>query len=354
VHIVTKLVFSFVLVLLFNSEVYSECLPQEESYKKYVEKTSLAQEYKENETSIKLLKKHLECHPDKEVFHKLAVIYEYSGKYYLAGLAYKNAGKNDEYARIEKIRTQKISSKKKIFELLANNRQKRLLTRYKTRRGFELALFIGGSVISATGLALFIHDKAGGENSLGAQYGLMFGGITLIGAGLFLDPWTYKTLKTSKWYENSHQQLIITEETLVDKREIYGNADKAASKLSYKRFRNTGIGLLILSIPLTALTIYGFFDSYNVYLKDKEEKKENHSEDEKMFEDFGGVMVIHILQLFSFIPAILSITGGTILLVKSSEYKNLKTDAPTVTLNNISPMINPITKTYGISMGFSF
>jgi len=77
----------FVLILLFSTSVYGKCLPRDESYNKYVKKT-----YKQNSKTIKSLKRYLICHKEKEVFIMLAKAYEYDQKYYLAGLAYKDAG----------------------------------------------------------------------------------------------------------------------------------------------------------------------------------------------------------------------------------------------------------------------
>jgi hypothetical protein len=42
------------------------------------------------------------------------------------------------------------------------------------------------------------------------------------------------------------------------------------------------------------------------------------------------------------------------MIAKANSWSKLKTGDTLFTLNNISPIINPITKTYGISMGFSF
>ena len=244
------------------------------------------------------------------------------------------------------------------FQTFADLKAEKYLKKYKTRRGVNTALFIGGAVSVSTGLALFIHDKSGGENSPGAQYGLMFGGISLMGLGLLMYPWTEKTLEVSKWYENSSERMNIKENTQLYERLIHVEADNSSKKSSSKKFRNAGIGLLMMSIPLTALAVYGFYDSYNIYLKnqeaEKEKEKEHPWEGEKMFEDFGGVAFTHILQLFSFIPAILSITGGSILLYKSLKYEKLSTEPSILTLNSIAPIIDPVSKTYGLSMGFSF
>jgi len=353
-RILVKTVFALIFVLFISPEIHSECLPREESYKKHVERTSLAQSIDENEKSIELLRKHLECHPDKEIYYKLAVIYEYIGKHYLAGIAYKNAGRDDEYKRMEAIRLQIIASKKMQFQTFADLKAEKYLRKHKTRRGVNTALFIGGAVSVSTGLALFIHDKAGGENPPGAQYGLMFGGISLMGLGLLMYPWTEKTLEVSKWYENSSEKININEDTLLYERLIHIEADTSAKKNSSKKFRNAGIGLLMMSIPLTALAVYGFYDSYNIYLAEKKSKQpEEQSTSGVPFENIG-IVITHFLQLISFTPAILSITGGSILLYKSLKYEKLNTEPSILTLNSIAPIIDPVSKTYGLSLGFSF
>jgi len=75
VRIMIKTVFAFMFVLFISPQIYSKCLPRDESYKKYVVKSSFARSYEENEKAVKLLKKHLECWKDEEVLLKLAKIY---------------------------------------------------------------------------------------------------------------------------------------------------------------------------------------------------------------------------------------------------------------------------------------
>ncbi|HNZ53448.1 MAG TPA: hypothetical protein PLW37_07345 [bacterium] len=42
------------------------------------------------------------------------------------------------------------------------------------------------------------------------------------------------------------------------------------------------------------------------------------------------------------------------MLAKASKYEQLNTEPSILTLNSITPIIDPVSKTYGLSMGFSF
>ena len=62
----------------------------------------------------------------------------------------------------------------------------------------------------------------------------------------------------------------------------------------------------------------------------------------------------HFLQILTLIPGGVTLAGGVVMIVFASTWSRLKTKPSLFTLKSISPMINPVTKTYGISMGFSF
>ncbi len=68
----------------------------------------------------------------------------------------------------------------------------------------------------------------------------------------------------------------------------------------------------------------------------------------------GDLLVTRVAQGHTFFPAVLLLTGGIKMLIKSSEYKQLNTEPSILTLNSIAPIIDPVSKTYGLSLGFSF
>ncbi|HRQ71270.1 MAG TPA: hypothetical protein PLW78_13320 [bacterium] len=42
------------------------------------------------------------------------------------------------------------------------------------------------------------------------------------------------------------------------------------------------------------------------------------------------------------------------MLAKASNYEKLNTEPTLLTLNSIAPIIDPVSKTYGLALGFSF
>jgi hypothetical protein len=346
VRITAKTVFLFFLIIFMGSGIYSKCLSRDESYKRFVEQTSLAQSYEENEKSIRSLKKHLKCYPEKEVFYKLAVIYEYSQKHYLAEIAYQKAGKDDDQKRMANIIINKKGAEKEKFIAVAESKAAKHLELYKNKKTAATVFHIAGPIVFATGLSLFIHDKAGGENSLTAQYVLMFGGMSLISSGIFLNAFAKNSLRTSQAYGGFSQSFRGDGGTTPDEFFVNSGIDAKTRKALSVSYRKNGVGLMLMSIPMFAIAIYGFFDSYNYH---------NEKTDEDCSHGLCDIeMLGHILQMFSLAPAILSLTGGIILLAKASKYEKLSTEPSLLTLNSIAPVIDPISKTYGLSMGFSF
>jgi hypothetical protein len=65
------------------------------------------------------------------------------------------------------------------------------------------------------------------------------------------------------------------------------------------------------------------------------------------------LFIIPVKILLS-IPGTLLMGKGISMIVRASRWSRLKDEEQFITLNSISPTFNPITKTYGISMGFSF
>jgi len=115
-----------------------------------------------------------------------------------------------------------------------------------------------------------------------------------------------------------------------------------------KTFFKIGIPMILLSIPLAIVACYGYRLSTLEYVKNSD------CSGFDCMVQFPAIFLIHAVQIITFIPAIGSLVGGIVFIVKGAKWKNSQQNEILFTLNNISPMINPITKTYGISMGFSY
>jgi hypothetical protein len=102
-------------------------------------------------------------------------------------------------------------------------------------------------------------------------------------------------------------------------------------------------------MPIIAFGIYSYFDSIK-YAWSSDEEYTYAEGIAKSFKHF----FLYIVQGAVFVPALFSIVIGANMMAKSSKWGKFNDEPTLFTLKSISPMINPITRTYGISMGFSF
>jgi len=329
---------------IFDKE---ECYPLEESYKRFVfEARYLITRGRENYAASRY-KKHLLCWDDKEIYIELGELYESQEKYFLAGIAYKKGNAKERLTQvIEKQAQFTNANENSDFMILSLQTSAKFLKKHEKQIFFRNAFFVVGPIALATGLGLFIHDKASGENSLTAQYTLMLGGMSLISGGFFLNAFSKNSLRISQAYGGFSQSFRGDGGTIPDEFFINSGIDAKTKKALAGSYRKNGVGLMLMSIPMFALAIYGFFDSYNYH---KEKTDEDCSHGLCNFEMLG-----HILQIFSLAPAILSLTGGIILIAKASKHEKLSTEPSLLTLNSIAPMIDPVSRTYGLNLGFSF
>ena len=73
--------------------------------------------------------------------------------------------------------------------------------------------------------------------------------------------------------------------------------------------------------------------------------------------DFGNALAAGItagVGIAAIVSGVIILSGGITLLSISSKWSRLNPKAEIFTLNSIAPMIDPVSKTYGLSMGFSF
>jgi len=217
------------------------------------------------------------------------------------------------------------------FNRLTNESSAHYFERYQLNKLGATMFYVFGVAAFSAGTGLFIHDKVGGENSLTAQYTLLLGGLTLLSSATILNLRSERFLETS----SANSNLLKNQ-----------NIKKLA-----KTYRKHGIAMLSLSIPMIAVAIYGFVDTRK-YIESKYANEDSGDSVSRSIELEKGMA--YIFQGLTFAPAVFTLAGGIIMLVKASRYEKIKTDQTDITLKSISPMINPVTKTYGISMGFSF
>ena len=192
-----------------------------------------------------------------------------------------------------------------------------------------IALFSIGSALAIAGGGIFISNKAfNGETSELIQYPLLIGGLSIIGWGL-------STNFKGDYYVNRSKHIH----------------DISTRKFSARSLKNTGIMMLAISVPILTFSMFSIFDDYRHIYSKKDTDEENESVNNLPPGEYFLILPSKILLTP---PAFLFMIRGIIMLVKSYKWEKLCTNPFKVTLKSISPMINPITKTYGISMGFSF
>jgi len=320
-----------------------ECYPLEESYKKFVFEARYLIMTGKYRYVKRYFEKHLVCWNDKDVYNEFAEFYESKQQFYLAGIQYKKAGNTEKYNAAEKKRAENLNNLgKEAFRA----EYIKSLKNYKIRKVTATTMFFVGSLSLASGIGLFIHSKAGGENSLSAQYSLMLGGLSLIAGGVAVDVGA----DHAKNFYDVGLKYAGNDNTLPKEFYYYSGAQSEVRKMSAKSLKNHGVTLMIMSIPMFAIAAYGFYDNYKY-----SQKKNSDDEDSNWFNiDKEMFYLSCFFQTFSFLPAITSLIVGSIMLAKASNYEKLNTEPSLLTLNSIAPIIDPVSKTYGLSMGFSF
>ncbi len=320
-----------------------ECYPLEESYKRFVFEARYLIMTGKYRYVKRYFEKHLVCWNDKDVYNEFAEFYESKQQFYLAGIQYKKAGNTEKYNETEQKRAKDLNN---LGEEEFRAEYIKSLKNYKIRKVTATTMFFAGSLALVSGLGLFIHSNIGGTNSLSAQYSLMLGGLSLIAGGVAVD----MGADHAKNFYDVGLKYAGNDNTLPKEFYYYSGAQSEVRKMSAKSLKNHGAALMIMSIPMFAIAAYGFYDNYKY-----SQKKNSDDEDSNWFNiDKEMFYLSCFFQTFSFLPAITSLIVGSIMLAKASKYEQLNTEPSLLTLNSIAPMINPVSKTYGVALGFSF
>ncbi len=334
----------FLILIVNSTNIFAASLSKGESRRKLIQKAQEA--YKEGhiKKAVKLYKQHLRSWKDIEASKELAGIYLSQEKYFLAGKIYYEAKLFDEYKKVEQLRLKhkEDNGNPKVWEKarIAAERKK---TSSRIRRGFGAAMMIAGPIFAGTGFSLLIAENVyGRENNKYLQYAFMIGGLTMTGGGVMLDYSADYNRNISEVYslisEKYYDSGTTTKEYYLET-----GMDKIVKKSSVKSLNAHGAGLLLISLPLFAVGIYSFYESSKVFSGDT-------TTSEKVLNAY-----IYAMQSLVFAPPIILVVTGVIYFMKASRFEVLGVDSDTkISLNYISPKIDPITKTYGISMGFSF
>jgi len=287
----------------------------------------------------------LRCWNEKDVWIKLAEIYETEQKLYLAGLAYRKAGMTQKYNEIlVKIQNSKVNT----FERMSRIN----VTKYNyksTAMGVSsIIMFSLGSIAAATGISLFIIDELSDKSySKPAQFSLTLAGLSLLAGGTLLNNGSLNSSIKAKSYLKMSRQYSGDIGTTPQEYYEHSEFEASTRRATAENYKKHALALFSISIPMFAVAIYGFFVTH----KNIEEDNEDYDKWDPTGLETGFA---HFLQLFSLVPAIATLTGSFILLAKGIRNENAVNKNAFMTLNSISPSIDPVSKTYGIAAGFSF
>lgn len=333
------------LIVVTGTNLLACSLSKEDSRRKLIPEAKKALKEGLMKKAVKIYERHLNCWKDTEALKELAEIYLSQKKFFMAGQTYKKANLFDDFQKVEQLRHKHRAKhgNPKIWKK-AYNDAARKMTSSNIRKGFGAVMMFAGPILAGTGFGLLIADNVyGNENNKFLQYAFMVGGLSLTGAGVTLD-------YSADYNRNISQVYSLISEKYYDAgtttREYYEGTgmDKIAKKSSVKSLNAHGAGLLMISLPLFAVGVYSFVETYNLY-------KGGSTSDYDVF--FKGMN--YAMQVAIFVPAILCVTAGAIMFSKASKFEVLGIDSDqTISLDFIAPKIDPITKTYGISMGFSY
>jgi tetratricopeptide (TPR) repeat protein len=346
-QILVKTVFVFLFIFFFTSQLYSFCYEKEKAFKNYVVKSDFYVKHERMDEAEEALKKYLKCYPEKEVFVKLAKLYESQKKYYLAGLTYKTAGLENEYSEVEKRRLSKLTPTTfHNFNSRTNTKIREFKKTGDGLKGGAIALFSIGSALAAAGGGIFISNKAfEGKTSELIQYSLLIGGFSIIGAGFSTnfngDHYTNKSISLEKF----NTREIVDHGTTMEEYFVHTGAQNNAKKMSAKSLKIAGISMLAVSVPILTFSMFSLFDDYrNIFKYTKEDDSER----------LGELLFSYIAKGVFMPPALLFMIRGIVMLAKASKWEKLNTEPSILTLNSIAPIIDPVSKTYGLALGFSF
>lgn len=354
----------FIIVFSALADVYADdspfkknqkCQEYESSYSNYVLKARQLANHSYHDKAASLFKKHLDCWNDPEVSTELAALYSSQKKYYLAGVVLKEAGLIDLYNETENLRIAQ-NSEERISQIKFSAQEKAsgFEKSYRKNKDTAIPLIILGTTAFGTGLGLFMHEKAfSGTNSKTAQYTLMFSGFSMIGSGIILN----LAAQTNKNYYLAYSDLSKRNfdlNSVLDDDFIIPSIENSARSGNIRDLKNHGISLIVLSIPMIALAGFAIYETTD-YVWNSDSLFQFRSESGAfLYGLFRLFYMPTIAGAFALLPSIFFIVSGIKDLVKSSRLEKMNTDSGTLTLNSVTPIINPVSKTYGLSMGFSF
>lgn len=324
------------------------CRSEANSYTRYVKPVKGYS--KRDEVS---LKKHLECWEDKDVMIMLAKIYVKRKSFYLAKKVYLEIGAQKEVQLIDEIlkANEKPENREKFMQQSLKIAVE-LKKKSEELKALGITFSIIGPMLAGAGFGLFLHEKAfDGQNSKTAQFSLMLGGLSLLGGGITINYFADYKRAISESYRDiawNHYEIGATPTQSYE----FSKIEAQTRKKMIRKLRAHGASLILLSIPLFIVSGFSIYEIYQAATR----------EPTYQFRTFTGAILFWVYRyplaiiggIVTLVPGIACLIGGISMIVHSYRWEKNENPKSAITLSSITPMIDPISRSYGINVGFSF
>lgn len=241
-------------------------------------------------------------------------------------------------------------NERKIFAEFAKNESFRQKNAYVGKKAGAVILMTAGLGVAFSGLGLAISDAdIPSGNKVLAREVMMYFGVLAVGGGVILNFSSEHSLQKSHefslWYDAN---ILSDEDQKLDDDELVKLKNSAKRKSAQKLFHH-GIGMTSLAVPLFAVSIYTFVKLYREIEDDY-----SHDDDYDKHEKRVTSAFRYMTNAMTLLPGIAVTVAGAMMIRKSNEWKSITNVSEGFSLDYIAPMIDPVSKSYALNLGFSF
>ena len=240
-------------------------------------------------------------------------------------------------------------NERKIFAEFAKNESFRQRNAYAGKKAGTVILMTAGLGVAFSGLGLATSDAEVpvGDKILVREL-MMYFGVLAAGGGVILNFSSEHSLQKSYEFSLWHDANIISDDSQTLDDDELVKIKNSAKRKSAKKLKNHGIGMISLAAPLFAVSIYTFVKIYREieddYLDDDDDKHEKRVIS----------AIRYMTNAMTLLPGIALTVGGAMMIRKSNEWKSITNVSEWFSLDYIAPMIDPVSKSYALNLGFSF
>lgn len=239
-------------------------------------------------------------------------------------------------------------NERKIFAEFAKNESFRQRNAYTGKKAGAVILMTAGLGVAFSGLGLAISDAdiPFGDKVLAREL-MMYFGVLAVGGGIILNFSSehsfQKSHEFSLWYDAN---TLSDDSQKLDYDELVQLKNSAKRKSAQKLYHH-GIGMISLAAPLLAVSIYTFVKLHREIEDDSSYNDDKH--EKRVTSAF-----LYMTNAMTLLPGIAVTVCGAMMIRKSEEWRRITNVHDGVTLDSITPLIDPISKSYAVNFGFSF